>query len=93
VLHLERSLLVRNYHRERKDDECVIPYFERRENLVNPFVGERVELDGGAFRRLLSDLYAARGWDVNSGRPTAETLRAFNLSFAAQQLAEMGLLS
>jgi aldehyde:ferredoxin oxidoreductase len=93
VLHLERALLVRNYHRERKDDECVIPYFERRENLVNPFVGERVAMDGGAFRRLLSDLYAARGWDVNSGRPTAETLRAFNLSFAARQLAEMGLLS
>ncbi len=92
MLQLERALLVRNFHRHRKHDESVIPYFERPENLVNPFVGEPVAMDRNAFRRLLSALYDARGWDRESGRPTGDTLRAFNLSFAADQLEEKDLL-
>lgn len=68
VLSLERRLLIRNFGRSREDDESVIPYFEAKENLVNPFVGEPMGLDPEAFRKELDRLYALRGWD-NRGTP------------------------
>lgn len=92
VLNLERALLVRNFGRNRKDDECVIPYFKRPENLVNPFIGERVGMDAGEFRRLLDEVYRERGWDEASGRPTRETLEKSGCGFAAVELAAEGLL-
>ncbi len=63
VLSLERRLLIRNFLRSREDDESVIPYFSRPENLMNPFIGKPVGLDGERFREELSRLYALRGWD------------------------------
>ncbi len=63
VLSLERRLLIRNFGRSRADDESLIPYFEAKENLVNPFIGEAAGLDAEAFRAELQKLYAMRGWD------------------------------
>jgi len=68
VLSLERRLLIRNFGRCRADDESVIPYFQRPENLVNPFIGHPMSLDPQAFREQLSELYALRGWD-DQGKP------------------------
>jgi len=92
VLHLERALLVRNFERSRTDDESLIPYFERTEHLVNPFIGERVGLDAEKFRSVLNEYYGLRGWDRESGRPTRETLLRFDLGAEAEVLEDRGLL-
>lgn len=68
VLSTERKLLIRLFQRSRADDESVIPYFQPPENLVNPFIGERMGLDPDAFRTALDELYKLRGWD-NWGTP------------------------
>ncbi|MCD4655534.1 hypothetical protein K8T06_16560, partial [bacterium] len=36
VINLERQLLIRNFQRSRQDDETLIPYLEKPENLINP---------------------------------------------------------
>ncbi|MDP8235920.1 MAG: aldehyde ferredoxin oxidoreductase N-terminal domain-containing protein [Candidatus Erginobacter occultus] len=82
VLHLERALLARNFGRGRKEDEAVIPYFSRPENLVNPRIGEKVSLEPEKFRGLLDRVYGRLGWG-DDGRPTAETLGGCGLGFAA----------
>jgi aldehyde:ferredoxin oxidoreductase len=92
ILQLERAFLVRNFHRSRKDDEGLIPYFERPENLINPFVGNKIGMDASKFRRLLGEVYRGRGWDVATGRPRRETLEKFGCGFAAAELSEKGLL-
>jgi aldehyde:ferredoxin oxidoreductase len=92
VLHLERALLVRNFNRSRSDDESVIPYFERKENLVNPFLGERVGMDSERFRSVLDEYYQLRGWDLETGRPTRETLQHFDLNEESEELEHAGLL-
>lgn len=68
VLSTERRLLIRNFGRCRADDESLKPYFQRPENLVNPFIGEPVSLDADRFREELTRLYTLRGWD-NCGTP------------------------
>jgi aldehyde:ferredoxin oxidoreductase len=92
ILQLERAFLVRNFHRSRNDDEALIPYFERPENLINPFVGSKMGMDASEFRRLLGEVYRGRGWNVATGRPSRETLEKFGCGFAAADLAEKGLL-
>jgi aldehyde:ferredoxin oxidoreductase len=92
VVQLERALLVRNWGRSRSDDECLIPYFERPEHLVNPFLGERTGLDRMAFGKVLDEFYGLRGWDTVTGRPTGETLEGFGLDSEARMLGAGGLL-
>jgi aldehyde:ferredoxin oxidoreductase len=92
VLHLERAFHVRHHDRSRQDDECLIPYLEPPENLVNPFIGEPVGLDAAAFRQVLTEYYELRGWDPVTGRPTAETMRRFGLEAELEELRRRGLL-
>jgi hypothetical protein len=92
VIQLERALLARNFGRSRADDESLIPYFERTEHLVNPFIGERVGMDAVEFRKVMDEYYRLRGWDAISGRPTAGTLERFGLDAEASALEQDGLL-
>jgi aldehyde:ferredoxin oxidoreductase len=92
VIQLERALLVRNFGRSRTHDETLIPYFQEKEHLVNPFIGEPVGMDGDLFRGVLSEYYRLRGWDTTAGRPTGETLAEFGLADEAASLAREGLL-
>jgi len=75
-------LLARNFGRGRKEDEAVIPYFSRPENLVNPRIGEKMSLEPEKFRGLLDRVYGRLGWG-DDGRPTAETLEGCGLGFVA----------
>ncbi|MBN2056935.1 hypothetical protein JW905_18560 [bacterium] len=88
IIQLERALLVRNFNRSRVDDETLIPYLERPDNLVNPFLGERQALDAGAFRKVLDEYYALRGWDHN-GRPTRARLARLGLDEVATELEKL----
>lgn len=79
TIHVERQLLNRLFDRSRQDDETIIPYLETPENLVNPYIGERMKLDSARFRDVLTEYYRLRGWDPVSGLPTQETIDHFKL--------------
>jgi aldehyde:ferredoxin oxidoreductase len=74
VLNLERAITVRHFGRDRAMDERVIPSFEYDENWVNPELGERRALDREQFGGVMDAYLRLRGWDVNTGWPTAEKL-------------------
>ena len=92
IFNLERAILVRNHGRCRETDESIIPYLERKENWVNPFLGERLSLDREKFLRLMDEYYELRGWDRESGRPTRDKLNELGLGEVADELRERGLL-
>ena len=79
VYALERLLAIRNWGRSRATDETIIAYLQHPEGSVNPYLGEKQDLDAERFRALLDEVYAFRGWDPATGVPTTETLRALQL--------------
>jgi aldehyde:ferredoxin oxidoreductase len=91
VFNLERALQVRNWGRSRSVDEQVIPYFERVENWINPFIGKGLGLDREAFAGLLNEYYTLRGWDLGSGRPTTSKLESLGLGDVARALADSNM--
>jgi len=92
TFNLERALHVRNHGRSRETDELIIPYLEREENWVNPFLGERQSLDREKFLRLMDEYYELRGWDKGSGRPTRGKLDELGLGEVADELEKQGFL-
>lgn len=86
VIQLERALLVRNFDRNRQDDEMLIPYLAKPEYLVNPFIGEPMALDPQQFREVLDEYYQLRGWDLVTGRPTRNRLNQRGLLKVADDL-------
>ena len=88
VFNLERALQVRNWHRSRRVDEAVIPYFEQVEQWVNPLVGTGQKLDRRKFAGLLDEYYRLRGWDPETGVPKRAKMEELDLSDVAEQLSE-----
>ena len=93
VYNLERAIQVRNYGRQRSDDETVLPYFEHVEWWENPLAGEKKRLDHRKFLSLLENYYRLRGWDLDRGRPTRSKLRQLGLDDVAQELDRAGLIA
>jgi aldehyde:ferredoxin oxidoreductase len=93
IFNLERAIQVRNFGRQRSDDETVLPYFERGEWWENPLVGEKKWLDRIKFTPLLESYYRLRGWDLERGRPTRFKLHQLGLDDVAQELTRVGLLN
>jgi aldehyde:ferredoxin oxidoreductase len=81
VVNLDRCIQIRHFGRSREDDERIIPYFATPEIRINPFIGEPVAMNPGEFRNMLSEYYALRGWDTETGRPTEEKLRELGLGW------------
>jgi aldehyde:ferredoxin oxidoreductase len=79
ILQQERLLLTRNFDRSRSDDERIIPYFEKPENRINPFIGEPMSLDRRAFKAVMDEFYTLRGWDTVTGHVLPETRGNFSL--------------
>jgi len=79
IFAAERLLAIRNWGRNRATDETVIPYLQRPEGEVSPYLKTRVAVDAARYRALLSACYALRGWDPATGRPTEATLRVLGL--------------
>jgi aldehyde:ferredoxin oxidoreductase len=86
AFNLERVIQIQRFGRSRQDDECIIPYLETEENLVNPFLGTKQSLDRAAFLGLLDQYYDLRGWDRASGWPTPAKLAELGLSDVTSQL-------
>lgn len=93
VINLERAFQARNFGRERRDDETVIPYFEFVEWWENPLVGEKKRLEREKFVPLLENFYRLRGWDLKHGRPTGTKLRQLGLADIAQELQQANLIA
>ena len=79
IYSLERAINVRHWGRDRKLDESVLPSFEYLENWQNPMLDRRYALDRAMFEPVMDEYYALRGWDVESGWPTAEHLERVGL--------------
>lgn len=90
--NLERAIQVRNFLRHRRDDETVLPHFQYLEWWQNPLLGEKKRLEVEKFIPLLEAYYRGRGWDVESGRPTAHRLRQIGLPDVAEELILAGLI-
>jgi len=79
VFTAERLLAIRNWGRSRATDETIVPYLEHPEASTSPYLGERITLDPQRFRDLIGQYYALRGWDIQTGRPSAASLHALDM--------------
>jgi len=79
IFTAERMLAIRNWGRSRATDETIIPYLERPEGNASPYLGQRADFDPQAFRALMGEYYALRGWDSHTGHPTESCLRALGM--------------
>lgn len=86
VIQLERALLFRNFKRTRKDDEGVIPYYEKTEYLTSPVTGVKTSMDRNEFKGVMDEYYRLRGWNTETGIPEGETLKRFGLSREAEDI-------
>jgi aldehyde:ferredoxin oxidoreductase len=76
IVTLERCLDVRNTGRTRADDEAVIPHFQ----WAGKVDGTQLSASGDEFREMLEAYYRLRGWDVETGHPTRETVERLGLA-------------
>ncbi|MEM3871574.1 MAG: aldehyde ferredoxin oxidoreductase N-terminal domain-containing protein [Nitrososphaeria archaeon] len=71
IYNLERAIMVRE-GRTRKDDESVIPYFQKPDKAG-------ICLNVEKFKTLMGEFYTLRGWDPKTGWPKKETLEKLGL--------------
>ena len=84
---------IRDFGRSRREDEGFIEYFARQEDFViNPLIGKPMKGDREQLAHLLSQFYALRGWDPQTGRPRASTLVKLGLEDVALDLKERALI-
>ena len=79
VLNLERAISIRHFAKDRAMDERVLPSFEYDENWVNPELGTRMALEREKFDPVMDEYLRLRGWDMQTGWPTRETLARLDL--------------
>jgi aldehyde:ferredoxin oxidoreductase len=73
-----------------RDDDFLQGKWVMEPTHGGPFDGSRLERE--KFGEMLEDYYAMRGWDVNTGIPTRETLEKLNLQDVADDLQRLGKL-
>jgi len=88
VCTLERALQVRHWARDRQTDEMVLPYFEQKEFVANPLLGERYGLDRQQFKPVMDQFYTLKGWDTERGWPTRERLSELGLDDVYDPMVE-----
>ncbi|MBI2918961.1 MAG: hypothetical protein HYY01_13345 [Chloroflexi bacterium] len=106
VLNLQRAVLVREGHRGRKSDTLpeacyTVPLETERLNpdcLMPGKDGQTISrkgavIDRDGFQAMLSEFYALRGWDPDTGLQRQDTLQGLGLEDVAQDLEARGLLA
>ena len=106
-LNMQRAVLLRQGWDGRNDDQMMDYYFTQPlrkgelfcdpECIVPGKDGEITPVEGRVFDRqnfekLKDEYYELRGWDVKTGLPKADTLKAFDMEDIAEDLAGRGLL-
>jgi aldehyde:ferredoxin oxidoreductase len=87
-INIERAFQVRDGV-TRKDD--IVPeFFFKTPILDGPQKGRM--LDKAKFEKLKGEYYEARGWDVETGKPTRTKLEALGLMDIADDLEKRGML-
>jgi aldehyde:ferredoxin oxidoreductase len=79
---LERLMLARA-GRSRAMEEKLAPHFQL------PCRADGTLVDAAGFSKLLDEYYAARGWDLELGWPTATQLIDLDLEFAVPELENL----
>ena len=87
VITLEKAFNIREKDVSRKDDR-VPERFMKEPMPAGPAKGKVFENPDV----YLDEYYEARGWDVSSGRPTAESYEKLGLDEVAKQLKKLGQL-
>ena len=82
---LERLMLARAGRNRKMEAARLSPHF----NLPSRSDGTR--LDEAGFSKLLDEYYTARGWDLEQGWPTVDTLRRLDLEGAIAELDALRL--
>lgn len=80
---LERLLLARAGRHRGMEEEALAPHF------ALPCRADGTWVDRAGFARLLDEYYTARGWDPETGWPTAEALRRVGLEEALPELERL----
>lgn len=106
IFTLQRAGQIRDGHCGRKDD--VLPEFHftvglktdfGNENCIVPgkegevFSRKGMVVDRDAFENMKGEYYRLRGWDVESGLPTRQSLERLDLADIADGLEQMGMLA
>jgi aldehyde:ferredoxin oxidoreductase len=89
VYNLEKAYNVR-LGLNRKDDTLPERYFLE---ALSPGPLEGFAIEKRNFDRMLDDYYQCRGWDIETGIPTRETLERLDLGDVADDLEGRGLIS
>jgi aldehyde:ferredoxin oxidoreductase len=82
---LERALLARG-GRYRAMEEALAPHFQL------PCRADGTCIDAAGFSKLLDEYYVARGWDLDLGWPTPETLQTLGLDKVIPELGQLRAL-
>jgi len=88
IYSLERCYAVRQDIT--KEDDFLQGKWAEEPTHGGPFDGCTLERE--KFEKMLEDYYALRGWDINTGIPTRETLEKLNLRDVAADLQRLGKL-
>lgn len=86
IFNLLRAIDIRNYGRNREEDEKTI------EVLMYPGEHDGVVLDKAKFLKLMDKYYELRGWNKANGWPTRAKLEALDLKDVADELESLGKL-
>ncbi len=105
VFNLQRAILLREGHQGRANDrlpdewhdkplkfgvmdpECLVP---GKDGKVISRIGSTVDRQG--FEQMKDEYYRLRGWNVETGLPTRESMKALDLESVADDLEERELL-
>ena len=86
IFNLLRAIDIRNYGRDRREDEKTIDGF------MYPGKDDGVMLDREKFLKVMDKYYELRGWNKINGWPTREKLKELNLKEVADELKSIGKL-
>jgi aldehyde:ferredoxin oxidoreductase len=85
VVNLERAYIVREGFRRRDD---TVP----RRMLEEPVADSHIPPIGKNLDTMLDDYYQQRGWSIDSGIPTGDTLNKLDLGFVADDFESLGII-
>jgi len=89
ALTLERLTQFRDWGRTRQTEEGVLDFFcDTLEEFSNPLLDERKRAEREPLRRLATEFYALRGWNPETGLPTAQVAEELGLGEQYRQLGQ-----